>query len=138
MSLAISSQGTLIEVEALPKGSAVWKEIEEVASIGASGASSAEIDVTHLRSLAKEYLLGLPDNGTIPLAGNYLGAGTSGQDEMYAAFNDRAERNFRITFPDSTIYTFPGRCSVFDIGAQPDSKLDLSMAVRITGARAFA
>lgn len=137
MSLAISTQGTLIEVEALPKGSAVWKEIEEVASIGASGASSPEINVTHLRSTAKEFLLGLPDNGTIPLQGNYLGTGASGQDEMLAAFGDRAERNFRITFVDSTVYSFPGRCSVFDVGAQPDSKIDLSMSIRITGARTF-
>lgn len=137
MSLAISSQGTLVEVETLPKGSGVWKEIEEMASLGASGASSREIDVTHLRSPAKEYLLGLPDNGTIPMQGNYLGAGTPGQDEMLAAFNDRAERNFRVTFTDATVLTFPGRCSVFDVGAQPDSKVDLNISIRITGARAF-
>ena len=140
MTYAIPTAGTLIEVESLPKGSGVWNAIEEIASIGASGATSSEIDATHLRSTAKEYLLGLPDNGRIPLQGNYLGTGYAGQAQMLTAFNDRSERNFRITFADSvpaTVLTFPGRCMGFDVAMQPDSKVDLTITIRVTGSRTF-
>lgn len=133
MSLAIGTQGTLIEVEALPKGSGVWKEVEEIQSIGATGASSPEINVTHLRSTGKEFLLGLPDYGTLPMQGNFLGVGSAGQDEMLAAFDDRAERNFRVTLIDSTVMTFGGRVSAYGPGAQADSKWDLNVSIRVTG-----
>ena len=138
MSIAIKSQGALLEIEQDPKGSAVWVEVKEVAAIPASGAASPEIPVTHLQSTAQEFLLGLPDNGTIAVTGNYLGNGNdAGQDECLERYEDQAEAAFRVTLADGTIVTFDARVQTFDIGMEVDSKVELNVGLRLTGARTF-
>ena len=141
MSLAIKSQGTLFEIEALPIGSGSWTAIAEVQSIPASGGQAPEIDVTHLRSTGKEYLLGLPDYGSVQIAGNYLGVGVdAGQTMVRARYLDQAPCQFRMTLSDTgtTQQTFTALVQSFDIAVTPDSKVDLSFTLRRTGADVIA
>lgn len=136
MTLAIKSQGTLVEIEQLPLGSGSWVEIKEMQSIPASGATKPEIDVTHLRSVNKEFLLGLADLGAIQFTGNYLGAGADpGQDLIRARYLDSAFCNVRITLSDPGItqLTFNGLVQTWDLAIQPDSKVDLTFTVKKSG-----
>jgi len=141
MSLAIKSQGTLLEIEQLPIGSGSWVGISEVQSIPGGGGSSPEIDVTHLRSTGKEYLLGLPDYGSHQITGNYLGAGVdAGQGLVRSRYLDQAPAQFRMTLADvgTTQMTFTALVQSFDLSVTPDSKVDLSFTLRRTGSDTLA
>jgi len=141
MTLAIKSQGTLFEIEQLPIGSGSWVAIGEVQSIPGAGGQAGEIDVTHLRSTGKEFLLGIPDYGSQQITGNYLGVGVdAGQTLVRARYADQQAAQFRVTMVDSgtTQITFTALVQSFDIDIQPDSKVNLSFTLRRTGADVIA
>ena len=72
------------------------------------GGQTTEIDVTVLKSAAKEYALGLDDSGTFSMAGNWK-AGDAAQKVLVAARSDKKSRAFRVTFADGSKFEFLGR-----------------------------
>ena len=133
MSLALKSQGVKFEIGS---GSpATFGEVGEVTTIGdIDSGQAADIDVTHLQSAAKEYLIGLKDSGTITMEGNLVPADT-GQVEMRTARDDQGIRSFKITLTDApaTVLAFDGFVKQFATSAAIDSKLPFNAALRITG-----
>ena len=78
--MGLKSQTSTVHISAedadgVGYGAASFAKVGEVTNIGAPSGEAAEIEVTHLESEAKEYLLGLPDEGNIELAMNAI-AGT--------------------------------------------------------------
>jgi hypothetical protein len=84
-----------------------YTEVKEVTSFTGFDGQAAEIDVTHLQSTAKEFLMGLQDFGTFSIECNYLPA-DSGQDKMRAAKTSREIQDFRVEFSDASTATFQG------------------------------
>lgn len=136
MAQAIETQGFKFEIS--PATSPlVWTEVKEIVSFSGFDGQAAEIDVTHLQSTAKEFLMGLQDFGNFTLEANYLPA-DAGQDAMRAAKASRDIKTFRCTFSDATTATFSGYVLSASASGGVDSKVDTSFNVRISGDVVFA
>lgn len=68
-------------------------EIDNVSDVGEFGPQADDIDVTNLKSTAKEYLVGLPDNGEATLQINF-----NPQDPVHQFLNDHAGTSTRLQF----------------------------------------
>lgn len=132
-SSALTSQGMLFQRSdgASPE---VYSSIPEITSISGPGGSATEIDVTDMSSTAKEFRLGLQDEGSISLTINYIPANT-----VHAGLRtDRANstlRNFRILFTDSpqTQWDFAGYVNGFTVDNGVDAVTTATVTIRVSG-----
>lgn len=135
---AIKSQGVCID-----RGDGgspeTFTTIGEVVTFQGPGGEAAEIDVTNLKSSAKEFIMGLPDEGDVSLSLNL-----DPQDAQQTALRaDRAAqtlRNFRITLTDSgaTTVSFAAYVKGFSISGGIDDKVTADVALRVSGALTWA
>lgn len=128
---AIESQGFKFEVQTTDSVPA-WLEVKEMKTFNEQQGESADIDVTHLQSSRKEYLIGVPDDGTLSMDCNFL-MNDPGQIEMRAARADRGVRSMRITFSDGSIATFSGFVKSFPMQGGVDAAVTGSVSIRISG-----
>lgn len=139
-SQATASEGAIIKIGTLNAKTVadaddVFIDVGEVVSFSdLDGGSSAEIDVSHLLSEAKEYLLGLLDSGTFSMELNYI-FGDAGQAEARAARRSRQKRNFQVILPndESTTLKFKGFVQSAPLSGGVDQKLASTMTVRVSG-----
>ena len=82
-----------------------WTKVNECKDISAGGASVNEIDVTDLDSTGKEFFPGLADNGDLTLEINYLPS-DAGQAAIRTAFEASEIKDYKVTSPQGTTYTF--------------------------------
>jgi hypothetical protein len=137
MSSAIKTQGTLFQRgdgATSPEG---FTTIGEITGFTGPGGEATEIDVTHLGSTAKEFLMGLKDEGTVTLDMNYI-VSDAQQQGLQTDRTNQTLRSFRIFVPDSAspanyIY-FTAFVQGFSISAAPDSKYEGSVTLRVSGA----
>jgi len=110
-----------------------WTEIGEITDINHEDAGVNEIDSTHLQSTAKEYLVGLEDNGTYSLSVNYLFDDT-GQQALRAAKTARTKQSFRATYSDDSTMTFDAYVKTFSgPAAAVEGKLNGTVTLKISG-----
>ena len=135
MADAIVSQGFTFEV-----GNAdsplTYTEVSEVVTFSGLDGSATEIDVSHLGSTAKEYLMGLEDLGSFQLECNYL-SGDAGQTAMRTAQGSNTIQDFKATLSDNTELTFQGFVTTAPISGGVDAKVDASFTIRISGGVTF-
>ncbi len=130
-STAFSAQDTIIEVK---DASDAWQAIDNVKTVSVSGATRPEIDVTHLRSDAREYLLGLRDEGSIDLEVDMKRAGL-GQARLNTLLDSVDAEDFRITLPAGEgTFTFSARVQAFNWNLGVDAPVSGTYTLRITGA----
>jgi hypothetical protein len=108
-----------------------WTEIADVPDFGGPDGTASEIDTTHLGSTAKEFLMGLPDEGSISLSINWEPS-DNGQQAVIAARKARTEKDFKITYSDSSTATFKGYVLGLSSSGAVDGKIDGSITIRIT------
>ena len=108
-----------------------WTEIGEVTDFSGPDGTASEIDTTHLQSTAKEFLMGLPDEGSISLSINWAPTDT-GQLAVVAARKARTEKDFKITYSDDSTATFKGYVLGLSSSGSVDGKIDGSVTIRIT------
>jgi hypothetical protein len=137
MANALETQGFKFEIADPTTSPLAYVEVGEVTSFTGFDGAAAEIDVTHLQSVAKEWLMGLQDFGTFNLEVNYLPT-DAGQDDMRAAKASRDIQAFRVTFSDNSTATFQGYVLSAPVSGGVDAKVDGSFAVRITGNVTFS
>ena len=109
--------------------------IEEVNSVNGPSGSANVIDVTHLRSAAKEKLIGLRDEGQLSIDLNYI-ATAANQIKLRDARANRTESNVALMFNDvgRTMAAMKGYVSGFAITGAVDSKITGTVTIEITGA----
>lgn len=109
-------------------------EVAEISGFNGPDGEAAEIDVTHLRSTAKEYLQGLADEGNISFTG-FLKPSDSAQAGLRTDRDAQVANTYSITLTDSpaTVLTFSAFVKQFAISAQPDGAVALNVSLRITG-----
>ena len=112
-------------------------EVGRVANFSGFDGQSNEIDVTHLRSTAKEFLIGLQDFGNAQFTVQMDNA-DAGQDELRAAKADGDARGFSLQLSDGTIATFLALVRQFtiDLGG-PDNAVQSQISLRISGEPAW-
>lgn len=132
-SSALESQGMTIKRGdgASPE---VFTIIPEVRSITGPDGSATEIDVTDLSSSAKEFRMGLQDNGSITLDMMYIPANTV-HAGLRTDRQNRTLRNFQLLFTDSpaTTWSFSAYVQGFSVTNEVDSTTNASITLRISG-----
>lgn len=114
-----------------------YAEIAEVTDFDGPSGSASVISMTHLRSTAHEKKMGLLDEGQFTFSLNYLPSDAG----LVAARQARAgniERNFRITFANSTTASFAGYVAAVSTSGSVDGKVTGSITIEITGSVTFA
>ncbi|MEH6477726.1 MAG: phage tail tube protein [Sneathiella sp.] len=129
--MTIEAQGTTIEISS--DGGSVWVEILGITSVEGPDGEASDIDVTTLKSTAKEYLTGLPDEGNLSLSGFHKST-DPGQDMARAAKVSRATHDFRVTYSDATTISFEGGVKSATRSAGVDGALEATFNIKINGA----
>jgi len=125
-STAITSQGAGLTIGA--------SEIANIVSFTGFDGESAEIDVTNLKSVAKEYLLGLTDGGgsfSLEIHPEY---GDVGQDALRAAEISGATSSFVLTLSDNTTVGFEALVkNAHNLNGSVDAALAGTCSLKVTG-----
>lgn len=131
---AIPAQGTKFAYAAIGSPPA-WADIPEINTINGPDGSAPTIDVTDLDSTAREYILGLKDEGSFSLGINYIMTNAV-HAALRAAWAARAKLQFRVTFADATttVWEFQGFVTGFAQTAEVDSVVKATVGIKITGA----
>ena len=136
MSNALRAQGTTIKHGV----GAVFTEIEECSDIKLGGLTVTSIDVTHLKSAAKEFIPGLSDNTTVDLTCNFINGPI--QNAVRADANAAVIAPYQIlintgtpALPSVTTIAFSGFVTkISGPDAKVDSKLEIQITIKVTGA----
>lgn len=131
MADAIETQGFTAEI-GNGDSPLTYLEIVAITSFSGFDGQAAEIDVTHLKSTAKEFLMGLQDFGNFSLEVNYL-PDDPGQQALRSAKATRVVQDFRLTFSDQSKVTFQAYVTSAPVSGGVDAKVDGSFNLRITG-----
>lgn len=111
--------------------------VGQVNSIAAFDGKAAEIDVTNLQSIAKEFSMGLQDEGNVTL-GLFQLAGDVGQIAMRKARTYQTLSTFSIVLSDLTVTAFQGFVMQYTVdGIKPDGAVGNSVVIRVTNGRTF-
>ncbi len=135
---AIDAQGTILAIGDGATPTETFTTIPEITSIQGPGGSASEIDVTDLSSSAKEFRMGLQDEGQITLEMNWIPTNTQHKQLM----TDRANqtlRNFKLTYNDypsgtDTTKTFSAFVMSITESQGVDAVLKASVTLRVSGA----
>lgn len=140
--MGIPTQGATISVRNSADSADIL--IGQVTSISGPSSSRDEIDDTNLSSTAKEYLLGLIDNGEIQLS-CACKPGDAGQQELHTMFetDPPPSRVFKITLAidtdaghsTATTISVPCRVQAAPFSIETESRVEVEFSLRSTGAR---
>lgn len=109
-------------------------EVGSVVDINKNDPGSNEIDTTHLRSTAKEFIFGLVDSGDYTLTINYSFSDTA-QVAMKTAQVASTSIECQVTYPEGDTIAFTAYVTTFNgPGAAVDGILTGDVTLRITGA----
>ena len=104
--------------------------------------SASEIDVTNLASSAKEFVIGLPDEGSVSLevVFDYSAAVSTRHETLHAARAAQTLDTYQIFLSDSpeTTITFTAYCSTFSLSLGVDDKVGATFGLRISGSATVA
>lgn len=132
------TQGTKLEVSTAPAedleaAGIVYADLAvTIKDPNFQGGATTEIDVTVLASKAKEYALGLDDNGTFSMAGNWK-VGDPAQKALVTARSDKKTRALRVTFSDGSKFEFLGLVTQYQWQGQLDNVVSATFNVRVSG-----
>jgi hypothetical protein len=113
-----------------------WIKVGQLTDIKGTSDSSPDMEVTDLDSTSKEYLQGLPDTGSLS-ATCYCVDSDTGLAAVEAAFDARAPKSFKVTYPSGVtpVRTFSGYVKSFPkIGdASKDGVVTGSIEIKRSG-----
>lgn len=134
MSNAIETQGVQIQ-RGNGAASEIFTTIAEITDFDGPGGSASEIDTTSLDSTAREFLMGLKDEGQFTFNCNLVPSDTA-QTGLRTDRDNRTLRNFKVILTDasSTTLTFSAYVMGFSISGAVDDKIGASVTLRISGA----
>lgn len=111
-------------------------DVGEVTSIAGFDGEAADIDTTHLRSTAKEFLIGLQDFGGVTLS-VWLTTDV-GQAKLRSLKAAASIGTFSITLSDGTVAAFRGLVKSFSFNdITPDGAVSGSVSIKVTGEPAW-
>lgn len=132
--MAIESQGMVV-YWSTSTSFATSQIVNDVTSIGGPGISAGKLDTTTLTSTAKEFILGLRDNGDISLDMIYNST-DAGQVALRNDLNSRTKRRVGVKIPDSTtsLWHCEAYCTNWSLSGSVDNVQKLSATIGLSGA----
>lgn len=139
-SMAAAAGGAATTMGAYTATTYAYADVEEASDIKIGGVSVSTIDATHLQSLAKEFIAGLLDNGSLDFSTNF----TNGPVQQIL----RQDLNGGITSAYRMVIGAPGSqiniCFLAFVtkmdgpSAKVDGKMEMQYTCKVTGAITFA
>lgn len=116
-------------------GPETFNIVPEVFDVQGPDGEASEIDVTDFASAAREFLMGLPDEGRLTVQ-MYRDPTSAEQNGLVTDRRDKVQRNFQFILPDAGNLTLSFAAFVlgFSYGSAPDDAVKVSVTLRITGA----
>lgn len=114
-----------------------YTQIKEVKTFSGFDGQASEIDVTNLDSTAKEFRLGLVDEGGFSFEMNQVNT-DPGQIALRASKNAGTIRTYQLTLPNAEVATFTAFAKALPTAGGVDGVLTSSVALRISGSVAWA
>lgn len=137
MADGMSAFGTTI---ALGDGASpeVFTTIAYVTNIEGPGLSADTIDVTSHGSTDgyRQFVQGLKDAGEVSLELNFdpdAATHVNASGGLAYEYEQGTESNYKITFPDTTVWTFPGIVTGLSPSAPMDGKLSAAVTIKVSG-----
>jgi len=113
-------------------------EVGEVRSINGFDGQAADIDVTHLRSVGKEYLTGLADFGDVNLTLWLPNSNDAGQKRLRDLREIQATAAFTVTLASGQVCAFVGLVKSFALsGLEVDNAVQAACAIKVSNAPAW-
>jgi hypothetical protein len=112
-------------------------EIAEVKSFSGFDGQASEIDVTNFASTAKEFKLGLVDEGGFSFEMNQVNA-DAGQAALRTSRDAGTLKTYILTLPNAETATFTAYAKGIPTAGAVDGVLTSSVALRISGAVVWA
>lgn len=112
-------------------------EIAEVKSFSGLDGAASDIDVTHLGSTAKEFLIGLVDEGGFSFEMNRVAA-DPGQAALLTSRNAGTLKSYKLTLPNAETATFSAYAKTFPVTGGVDGVVGHAIGLRISGAVVWA
>lgn len=131
-STAIRAQGTTFGIDTSVSGSPSYTAVSNIKTFSGFDGSSSEIDVTNLASAAKEFRVGLEDNGQFNIELDRDLADV-GQTALLAARDSNDGKLFKLTLSNGAYATFTGYVKKFSMSGGVDAVLKGSVDIRISG-----
>jgi len=115
-------------------GTEVFNAIAEILTVSGPELSAETIEVTNLDSLAKEYIGGMPDGGSIQLEMNWI-SGNTYQAELRDRVESAEVGNFLIVWPNTpaTKVLFAATVESWSINTEANSAITASVTMKISG-----
>jgi hypothetical protein len=132
MSQAIRTQGTTVKRGNGDGPPETFTNVAEVLDFDGPGGEASEIDVSHLESTSKEFLLGLKDNGELAINVNLI-PGSASQNGLQADHDASTLRNFKLVLSQGTTAAFAAYVKRFRRTGQKDDVVKAAITLRITG-----
>lgn len=114
----------------------VFTTLYEVVSIGDFGQENDLIDVTHLQSIAKEYIYGLADGVEFAVVVNYNPTNATHVSAL-AAQAAKTTKNFKFVLPaggGGLTFSFSALIKGWSMPTQPNIAQQMSFNMKISGA----
>jgi len=132
MSNEIKAQGTLLQLGTVASPQ-TFAAVANVTGITGPDGQKPDIDVTNLSDVARRFLTGLPDFGSVSLELNYSPDETT-HDTLYALFLSGALRQWRILFSNATTYLeFNATVQTFPFQFAIDDVVKITVGLRVSG-----
>lgn len=109
-----------------------YTQITDVKSYSGFDGQASEIDVTNLSSTAKEFRLGLVDEGGFSFEMYQVNA-DAGQAAMRTSRDAGTAKSYILTLPNSETATFTAYCKSIPSAGGVDGAVTSSVALRISG-----
>lgn len=131
-STAISAQGCILEIDSDTVGTPDT-EIANLSGFSGLDGEASEIDVTNLKSTAKEYKLGLKDFGNFSIE-YHVDYDDAGQTILRDAGISGVTKKLKLTLPNGKSLTFSALVKNADsISGGVDATINGGASFRITG-----
>ena len=131
MSGAFSAQGSILKINGT--------EIAEVSEFGGPSISRPKVDVTHLRSTAREYIAGLQDTGSFTFTMNYIPT-DPGQLALRQSLGVEQVQQFDVLLPNDPIsgtprqtWSFQATVESYEFSASVDEAIKVNVSLSVSG-----
>lgn len=109
-----------------------FEQVMTIKSVSGPNPTRTEIDTTTLASDAKEFMLGLKDNGEMSFPGLFDGDDTV-QQAIVDDLDATTPSNWRVEIPDGTKIAFSAYVKSFPLAMNPDAAVEFTLGLRLTG-----
>ncbi|OIO01100.1 MAG: hypothetical protein AUJ49_08460 [Desulfovibrionaceae bacterium CG1_02_65_16] len=131
--MAVHTKGTKIMRGTGTGSPETFQQVMTIKSVTGPNPTRSEVDVTTLASTAKEFLLGLSDNGEMSFPGLFEGDDLV-QQAIIGDLGADTPRNWRVEIPDGTKVAFSAYVKSFPLDLAADAAAGFTLGLRLTGA----